>query len=382
MGDLIEQDLALNSLRVQDIYNIADILQVKLKRGKKKDLIQQIKDLGLNAEFLSEFSKQKIIYNVIVNEEIDNYNEYVSIIEGTLNKEIELCVVFDINGRLLIGYWNRLLSIEEEDLDYMSSKIALLIIESFDLLDKLKAKSFQQLFIKTDEGYLLVIAFPTDDRIMAVKTVLDIRLGLVFLDIKRIVEKISEIPYAIEEDFDLKKRIKQFDKEIEEIKTITKLISEDESPVCEFKSSLRYNYKTKQPDKILEWVIAKSISGFLNSEGGKLIIGVNDEGKIIGLKNDYKTLGRKKDRDGFSLKLSQKVNEFLGAEFSDLWTEKFYDLGNKEICVIDIKRSPKPAIIKNIKSKAEDFYVRSGTETRPHSRREMLEYSKLHFDQK
>jgi len=36
----------------------------------------------------------------------------------------------------------------------------------------------------------------------------------------------------------------------------------------------------------------------MNGEGGSLIIGVADDGEILGLKADYNIL-RKKDRDGF-----------------------------------------------------------------------------------
>ena len=41
-----------------------------------------------------------------------------------------------------------------------------------------------------------------------------------------------------------------------------------------------------------------SMAGFMNNHGGTLMIGVDDQGTIVGLQHDYHTL-RKENRDGF-----------------------------------------------------------------------------------
>jgi predicted HTH transcriptional regulator len=41
-----------------------------------------------------------------------------------------------------------------------------------------------------------------------------------------------------------------------------------------------------------------TIAGFMNKNGGILLIGIDDNGKILGLKNDMETL-KKKNVDGF-----------------------------------------------------------------------------------
>ena len=53
-------------------------------------------------------------------------------------------------------------------------------------------------------------------------------------------------------------------------------------------------------------IIAKTISGFMNSEGGTLLIGVADDGTVTGLDGDYATL-TKSDRDGYELFLTQLI---------------------------------------------------------------------------
>ena len=45
-------------------------------------------------------------------------------------------------------------------------------------------------------------------------------------------------------------------------------------------------------------MVVKTLAGFLNAEGGTLLIGVDDAGAVIGLAGDYEAL-RKRDRDGF-----------------------------------------------------------------------------------
>ena len=55
------------------------------------------------------------------------------------------------------------------------------------------------------------------------------------------------------------------------------LIADGESNVLEFKQSARWSHGTDMKGKS-EQIIAKSIAGFMNGEGGTLLIGVADDG--------------------------------------------------------------------------------------------------------
>ena len=70
---------------------------------------------------------------------------------------------------------------------------------------------------------------------------------------------------------------------------ILSLICKGESETLEFKSSLRWDMKNSKKDIKLEEVIIKTIAAFNNSEGGILLIGVGDDGSILGLDSDYST---------------------------------------------------------------------------------------------
>ena len=63
-----------------------------------------------------------------------------------------------------------------------------------------------------------------------------------------------------------------------------------ESQTLEFKSSARWNVRAASPDKKLEHAITKTVCAFLNAEGGTLLIGVDDNGQVLGLEDDWRTL--------------------------------------------------------------------------------------------
>lgn len=129
--------------------------------------------------------------------------------------------------------------------------------------------------------------------------------------------------------------------------------------------------------KEIEKMVVKTIVGFLNANGGTLIIGVSDSGQIVGLENDYKTLP-KKNKDGFENHLSMLVKTMVGLPFTKYVHVSFETIENKEICLVTVRESHKPAYLTN-GDKKEDFYVRVGNSTQPFSMSEMTEYIKTHW---
>lgn len=167
-----------------------------------------------------------------------------------------------------------------------------------------------------------------------------------------------------------------------EIQTpLDELIAEGESDELEFKSSLRWSYQTGQIDKKLETVILKSISAFSNWEGGTLIIGVNDEGEILGLDHDYRSLDGTKDE--FELHLRNLLNSTFGKVFATTGlTVSFPTVNEVEICVINVSKGSKPLYLElndNNGQKFEKFYVRSGNSSQELAISEINEYVQSHF---
>lgn len=145
---------------------------------------------------------------------------------------------------------------------------------------------------------------------------------------------------------------------------IKEIIKQGEGVHLEFKSSLRYSLQEKKLNKELEKVVLKSIAAFNNSDGGLLLLGVDDAGKVLGLKADYKTL-KKQDKDGFELHLRSLISRAYGDHFVLRQIEIYFPcLGKEEVCVLKIKKGRKPlytsVVEKNGSGKSEKFYIRRG----------------------
>jgi hypothetical protein len=147
------------------------------------------------------------------------------------------------------------------------------------------------------------------------------------------------------------------------IEELQQFLNEGESANFELKSSLRWDYREEKVNKKLEEVIVKSISAFNNANGGYLVIGIDDDNNILGLKNDYATL-KKNNADYFELHLRNLIN----STFTVRYTARkivisFLTIEDKEICVIKIAKGDYPLFLKTADkngSKIEKFYIRSG----------------------
>tara|TARA_R110002049_G_scaffold170077_1_gene336675 strand:+ start:2976 stop:3680 length:705 start_codon:yes stop_codon:yes gene_type:complete len=154
---------------------------------------------------------------------------------------------------------------------------------------------------------------------------------------------------------------------------IAEIIADGENEKVEFKSSIRYDYLRKVTNRDLELVIAKTIVGFMNTKGGKLIIGVDDDGNTLGLENDYKTL-KHKNKDGYERAIFRIISTQLGHEACFSNHISFYVINEKNICVVDIEPSKEPVYVND--GTSTTFYVRTGNATYPLTVKETVDYLK------
>lgn len=159
---------------------------------------------------------------------------------------------------------------------------------------------------------------------------------------------------------------------------IEELILSGESDSIEYKSTLRYDLHQQIVNKKLEYVIAKTISAFLNSKGGDLFIGVDDKQNALGLKNDINTLKKhKQDIDGYELQLVEVIKKYIGKEFSSHIKISFPEYNEKIICWVSVSQSSTPVFV-SFEGK-EDFFIRAGCSSQPLSREEQSAYEKEHW---
>ncbi len=148
---------------------------------------------------------------------------------------------------------------------------------------------------------------------------------------------------------------------------IQDLIAEGESDELEFKASLRWDRELGEVNKKLEQVIVKAVAAFANSDGGTLLIGVDDSGTVLGLENDYASL-RDGDRDEFEVHLGNLLSQQFGEAFTaSKVSTGFPAVGDTEICRVDISRVHDPVVVTLSGpdgQKIEKMYVRSGNSSR------------------
>jgi hypothetical protein len=150
------------------------------------------------------------------------------------------------------------------------------------------------------------------------------------------------------------------------------LIVQGESADLEFKSSFRWDLRENKINRALEGVILKTLAGYMNSNGGTLLIGVADDGTIVGLESDYKTL-KKQDRDGFEQALMTAVATKLGGDACKSVQIVFHSVETKEVCRAMVAPMQRPVYVKD--GDTPKLYVRTGVLTRELNVQEAIDYT-------
>lgn len=159
-------------------------------------------------------------------------------------------------------------------------------------------------------------------------------------------------------------------------KDLDALIKAGESDTLEFKSSFRWDMREKRANRALEWVVMKSLAGFLNGRGGTLLIGVADDGQIIGLEQEYLLL-RKPNRDGFEQALITALAHHLGGDLVPYVHIVFHRHHGKEICRVIVEPAPRPVYLEH--AGQPKLYLRSGAITRELNVKEAIAYQGLRW---
>jgi uncharacterized membrane protein YeaQ/YmgE (transglycosylase-associated protein family) len=157
------------------------------------------------------------------------------------------------------------------------------------------------------------------------------------------------------------------------VPTVAQLVATGESAHLEFKSSARYNHHTGVRDARLEVVIATTVAGFFNARGGWLLIGVDDDGEVVGLDDDY-GLMRRPDRDSYELWLRDLLTTTLGAPAAQAVRIAFESVNGKDVCLLQTPLSRRPVFLRASKQRTE-FVVRVGNSTRQLDAHDTVEYA-------
>jgi len=157
--------------------------------------------------------------------------------------------------------------------------------------------------------------------------------------------------------------------------SVQELIAAGEGERVEFKSTARWNLRTGAKDGRLETEVALTVAGFMNARGGTLLIGVGDDGSLLGLADDYTVVPRG-DRDGYELWLRSMLAERLGRAVTADVGVCFEHVAGRDICRIDVAPAERPVFLAEPGgARTADFYLRVGNTTRRLLTDEALEYA-------
>jgi len=159
---------------------------------------------------------------------------------------------------------------------------------------------------------------------------------------------------------------------------IGELLKRGESMSLEYKSTLRFDLKEgRNNPTAITHACMKTVAAFLNTDGGDLLIGVDDSGTPLGLAaDDFET------DDKFLLHLMQIVRNALGDRAGTCVDPRIQVADAKSVCLVTCRRSPEPVFLKwkNTEELDEgDLFVRSGPGTVRLARQDAREYVATRF---
>jgi len=167
---------------------------------------------------------------------------------------------------------------------------------------------------------------------------------------QRIAKEINEFMKALVED-----NVPKLD--------IGELIKQEESYNLEFKSTFGWNIKENKVDKELKFAVLKTVLGFMNSNGGTLIIGVDDNHNVIGMDLDYKA-NWKGDKDGLLMDFRNSLEQIIKVtNYNKYISTSFATIEGKEVFVIKVEKSLDPIFTRRDNKKI--LYVRLDNKTEP-----------------
>lgn len=154
---------------------------------------------------------------------------------------------------------------------------------------------------------------------------------------------------------------------------IRDLILKGENEALEFKSTLRTNLHTKKIDKKMEHAVMKSITSFLNTNGGTLLVGVLNDGKISGIEADSFN-----DTDNFYRHFTNLIKDHIGPEYLPFIKSNVIPVDDKSILKVDCSPSDKEVFLKS--DKLEEFYIRAGASSVRLEGSKLIDYVSKKFE--
>ncbi len=145
------------------------------------------------------------------------------------------------------------------------------------------------------------------------------------------------------------------------------LVASGEGATVEFKSTLRKNLHTNKIDKRMERACLKTIAAYLNTNGGCLLVGVDDAGQPLGLEADEFD-----NDDKLLLHWNGLIKNTIGVQFTQFVRSSVRDFHGKRILLVQCLPAKEPIFFR--RDNEEHFYIRTGNGTQPLRPSQILVY--------
>ena len=163
--------------------------------------------------------------------------------------------------------------------------------------------------------------------------------------------------------------------------SLRSLIRLGESKTSEFKETLSLDVRKSEAtkdfkkEKDIETSALKTLAAFMNSEGGTLLVGVNDNGEVVGLEREMKHFHRN-SKDTLLLHFKNIFSRRIGETFYPFIDQVAIDLDGKLILAITCQPSRDACFLDD-----GAFFVRTNPATDQLNGRKMIDYIGTRFGQ-
>lgn len=185
--------------------------------------------------------------------------------------------------------------------------------------------------------------------------------------------QITFFPDRLRESADIIEAVMEPLGELSASEKVRSLINRGEDKKIEFKSTFSLDLKSQTKESRIIESAMKTVVAFLNTQGGDLLIGVEDSGNLLGIEVEIEKF-YKGNRDKFLLNFKDHLRQKIGPEFYPLIDHSLVAIDGVTILRVSCKESSKEVFLDN-----KDFYVRTNPATDRLEGKDLADYIRQRF---
>ena len=144
-------------------------------------------------------------------------------------------------------------------------------------------------------------------------------------------------------------------------------IRNGEGQSVEFKQTLSLDIKKNTKETYISEEVIRTIAGFLNTEGGVLLVGIADNGDIIGLGDEISRFDKTDDK--FMTRFRNLWTSSMEIFVNQLINAKLIDINSQKILLVDCASSNEPVFVRH-----KDYYIRTNPATQRLEGQQMMNH--------